>query len=194
MNTRRLAKAGEIVVVLALVAGTGYLGKLLHHNYVVHAPKVSEVRKAPGVIPARDAAGARATLAVKGSERQLLFLVLRTTCPFCEENMPNWDRLAGDLAPLGAEAPEIVVLSLSPAAETRAYLQRHRLDLPVRYVDRSVLPLLGLVGVPATVAVDPETLSLSVWDGVLGDPEREAILAWSGALSATPIATGAGGR
>lgn len=192
MGPERLKRLSEVAMVLVLLAGTGYLAKQLHHNYVVHGPSVSEVRTAPKAIPTRDGAGERAVLGIEHRDRPLMLLVLRTTCPFCEENMPNWDLLADEFATAGVEAPELVVLSVSSPADTRAYLARHGLDVEARYIDPAVLPLLGLEGYPSTVAVDPQTRSLSVWDGVLQEGDQDAIRAWAGLLGSLS-ATSAGG-
>jgi hypothetical protein len=70
---------------------------------------------------------------------------------------------------------------VSSATDTADYLERHGLEAEVRIVDPAVLPLLGVSGYPATVAIDPATGAISSWTGVLGEADHEALLAWSDA-------------
>lgn len=196
MSSERLSKLGELAVIAALVAATGYLGSLVHHNYVVHGSgsAADPVRFGPRMIPARGDTGQTAPVILEGLDRPVLLLVMRTTCPFCEENMPGWVELAAGLEELGPDRPDAIVLSVSGPDETRAYLDRHGLDLPVRYIDGGTLPLLGLAGFPSTVAVDPVNRGLAVWEGVLTPADREAIQAWSLPAGSTLPVAGGGGR
>lgn len=194
MNTQRVTRIGEYVILAVLVAGTAWLGKLVYHNRTEHGKtSANEVRRAPRLIPAKGGGGEAADLRTDGRTRPLLLLVLRTECPFCEQNMPGWGELLADLAVLGDGGPEPVVLSVSPPEETAAYLARHDLEVGVRYVEPGVLPLLGLVGFPSTVAIDPGQGSLSVWDGVLTETDRRTVLAWAGVVPAAVTAGGGGG-
>lgn len=177
------ARIVEGVVVVALLAGTAWLAQQVHHNYVVHPRSVASegVAIAPMAVPARSASGAVAPLAVRAVPRAHLLLVMSTDCPFCEQNMSEWRRLTEALNALGDDRPTAVVLSVSGAAETVAYMARHGLQAEVRLVDRAVLPLLGVSGYPSTVAVDPSTGAISSWTGVLGDADHQAIMAWADA-------------
>lgn len=194
MDSERLSKLGEWAVIAALVAATGYLGSIVHHNYVVHGndPRAHEVRFGPRMIPATGDAERSVPVLLEGRQQPLLLLVMRTTCPYCEENMSHWVDMVTELRELGAGAPEVLVLSVSDLDETREYLARHGLEVPARHIDEGVLPLLGLNGFPSTVAVEPVKRGLSVWEGVLTDSDREAIRAWS-LPAGTALAAGAGG-
>lgn len=171
----------EGLVVAALFVGTAWLGRQVHHNYVVHPRTVASagVAVAPMAVPATTVAGEAAPLAIRDVPRARLLLVMSTDCPFCEENMPEWQHLTGALRAMGDAHPAPVVLSVSSGEETAAYLARHGLQAEVRLIDRAVLPLLGLTGYPATVAVDPSTGAISSWTGVLDDAEHQALLAWA---------------
>jgi len=168
-------------MVVVLLAGTAWLARQVHHNYVVHPRSVASegVAVAPMTVPARSASGGVAPLAVRSVPRAQLLLVVSTDCPFCEQNMTEWRRLTGALSALGDHAPTAVVLSVSGAEATATYLERHGLRAEVRLIDRAVLPLLGVTGYPATVAVDPSTGAISSWTGVLGDADHQAIMAWA---------------
>ena len=174
------ARVLELTTIGVLLAGSAWLGQLVHHNYVVHSDAVVGANAlAPGDLPARDAAGATAPVQLAGRERPLLLLVLSTECGFCEANMPNWRSLADRIDAAGAQAPELMVLSVSPVAETRAYLERHGVDLPFRLIAPSSLPLLGIDGYPGTVAFHPADPALRVWAGVLDQAQQEAVMSWS---------------
>lgn len=172
-------KIVEIVAVASLLAGTAWLGQMAHHNYLGHVDSLAETTLAPGDLPAADLAGQTAPVLLAGRERPLLLLVLSTDCPFCEANMPNWRALADQIARRGAEAPELMVLSVSESGETRDYLARHGIDLPVRLISPSVLSLLGIPGYPGTVAFHPSSPALLAWTGVLEDGDQEAVMSWS---------------
>ena len=171
----------EGAVIAVLLVGTAWLGRQVHHNYVVHPRTVAStgVAVAPMSVPATTLAGDDAPLRVRDVPRARLLMVMSIDCPFCEENMPEWQHLAGALRSMGKGHPTPVVLSVSGAEETKAYLARHGLQAEVRLIDRAALPLLGLTGYPATVAVDPSTGAISSWTGVLDDAEHQALLAWA---------------
>jgi len=170
----------ELTAIGLLLAGSAWLGQLVHHNYVVHSDAVVGANAlAPGDLPAHDPAGTPASVQLAGRERPLLLLVLSTECGFCEANMPNWRSLADRIGEAGERAPEVLVLTVSTATETRAYLKRHGLDLQFRVIAPSSLPLLGIEGYPGTVAFHPSDPSLKVWAGVLDDGQQEAVMSWS---------------
>ena len=178
LNSARIV---EGVVVVTLLAGTAWLAQQVHHNYVVHPRSLASegVAVAPMTVPAKSASGGVAPLAIRSVSRAQVLLVMSTDCPFCEQNMPEWRRLTDSLKGLGDARPTAVVLSVSGAEETAAYLERHGLQAEVRLVDRAVLPLLGINGYPSTGAVDPSTGAISSWTGILGEADHQAIMAWS---------------
>lgn len=173
MSPRRWFEAGTLCV---LLAGSAWLGQLMHHNYVVHDEGRSAPALAPADVPALDGAGVPAAVVLADRARPLLMLVLSTECPFCEANMPNWKALAAQME--REDAPELVVLSVSPAQATRAYLERHGLQVGFRVIDPSALELLGLEGYPSTVAFHPGDRRLRTWTGVLTEGDQRAVLAW----------------
>jgi hypothetical protein len=174
------AHVREALTVAALLAGTAWLGQQVHHNYVTHPGALARagVAVAPMTVPATTTTGAAADLSVRAVPQARVLFVVSTDCPFCEQNMPEWLRLAASLREMGS-APRPVVLSVSSAEETEAYLARHGLDADVRLVDSAVLPLLGVTGYPSTVAIDPGTGAISSWTGVLSEGDHQALLAWS---------------
>jgi hypothetical protein len=174
MTSRRWIEIGTLCV---LLAGSAWLGQLVHHNYVVHADGGSGPMLAPAHVPAVDGDGVAAPLVLVERSRPLLMLVMSTECPYCEANMPNWRSLAERID--DTDGPEIVVLSVSDAAATRAFLERHGLEVPFRVIDSSALELLGIDGYPGTVAFHPEDRVLRDWAGVLDDADQEAVAAWA---------------
>lgn len=186
----RAARLLEYAAIGVLVAGTAWLGQLTYHNTVVHSRTVESRAVAPVEIPGASLDGSLTSLAVEGRERPLMLFVLSTECPFCEQNMAGWRRLSAELSAQGEGAPEVVVLSVSPAAETRAYLEAHGVQARVVMVERSVLKLLGLTGYPSTVVIDGGSRDMTAWSGVLDEYDHRALMAWSAgaARSATPTA------
>ena len=189
----RLAKIAEVTTILALIAGTAWLGQLVRHNYVTHAESSGSAGPvtAPVDIPARTLGGVDAVLQVSGREAPLMLFVLSTTCPFCEQNMSEWRSLAARIDELGPRAPEIYVLSVSAARETRDFLAMHELDLPVRLVDPAVLPLLGLSGYPSTLGIDPVTRGIAAWSGVLNIADQAVVHTWARSAMTPPPPPGA---
>ena len=98
--------------------------------------------------------------------------------------MPNWRSLSERIA--ATTETELVVLSVSETEATRAYLERHGLEVAFRVVDPSALELLGLNGYPSTVAFHPADRVLRAWIGVLDDPDKAAVLAWAGTPWSVP--------
>ncbi len=185
----RIAKIAEVGLILVLVAGTAWLGQMMHHNYVTHgqASRINGPLTAPVDIPGRTLTGEPSALDVSGRPRPLMLFVLSTACPFCEQNMPEWRSLASQIAELGPRAPEIYVLSVSTPDETQEFLATHELDLPVRLVDKAVLPLLGLTAYPSTLGIDPLTRGIAAWDGVLNDADQEVVRTWARSAMTAPV-------
>ncbi len=177
----KFAKIAEVGFVLVLIAGTAWLGKLVRHNYVTHgqASRIDGSVTAPVDIPGRTLDGDDVALQVSNRERPLMLFVLSTTCPFCEQNMPEWRSLAARVAELGAGAPEIYVLSVNNARDTSDFLLANDLDLPVHLVDAAVLPLLGLSVYPGTLGIDPVTRGIAAWTGVLNDADQAVVHTWA---------------
>ncbi|NKB88580.1 MAG: hypothetical protein GKS06_10200 [Acidobacteria bacterium] len=171
----------EVGLVAALLVGTAWLGRQVHHNYVVHgATATSGLVTAPLALPASGLDGAKSPLALRDVDTPKMLYVLSTECQFCEQNMSEWRALSASLRGVGPDGPRPVVLSVSGADATREFLDRHGLDVDVRLIDKSVLPLLGVGGYPATLAVDPNSGAVASWSGVLREPDHGAILAWAG--------------
>ena len=190
----RASKIAEAGLILVLLVGTAWLGKLVRHNYFTHrqATEVDGAVTAPVDIPGRTLSGDDVALQVSNRDRPLMLFVLSTTCPFCEQNMPEWRSLAAGIGELGPQSPEIYVLSVSGTVETREFLAAHDLDLPVRLVDSAVLTLLGLNGYPTTVGIDPVTRGLAAWGGVLNSADQAVVHTWARSAMTARLDSSAG--
>ena len=160
------------------------MGQLMVHNHITHreTAQAPGARFAPASVEGMDldgGPGGLERLPLRGRNRAVMLLVLSTECQFCEQNMPNWRRLVDEVASLGADAPEIVALSVSPAADTRDYLQRHGVDVRTMLIEVEALRTLGLSGYPGTVTVVPETREMLPREGVLSETEQQQLLDWA---------------
>lgn len=181
----------EGTAVIALLAGTAWLGSLVRHNYVAHggAGQVAGRVSAPIEVPASDATGNPLPVRLSEQRQPVLVLVLSTQCPYCAENMEAWKRLVA--AWRGAVPDgEVLALSIGSVAQTREYLDDHGLAVDFRTVDPAVLPLIGATGYPTTAVYVPADGSLAVWSGLLGEAEHEAVL---GLVVASSVANASGG-
>ena len=186
----RVERVFTVAVVVVLLAGSFWLGQLVVHNHRSHAsPPASAVALVPDALEATDLAGKAAPLATGDVERATLLLVLSTECRFCERNMPEWRSLVGSVRELGSGGPDIVALSISPAADTTEFLSAHGVNVPVLLIDDDVLAGLGIPGTPATVGVRPGAETLETWLGMLDRDDTAEVLAWASA--AEPVAAAA---
>ena len=82
--------------------------------------------------------------------RQILFL-LDTRCGNCLVTLPAWSRMTEVVD----ASVEVYGLSLDPAAETRAYVEEHKLRFPVvLFDDERYRELYRVRGIPITLVVD----------------------------------------
>ena len=184
----RLAKIAEVTTILALIAGTAWLGQLVQHNYVTHAESSGSAGPgtAPVDIPARTLGGVDAVLQVSGCEAPLMLFVLSTTCPFCEQKHVGMAEPGSHGSTSSVrERRRSMCCRSARARETRDFLAMHELDLPVRLVDPAVLPLLGLSGYPSTLGIDPVTRGIAAWSGCI-EHRRSGRRAHMGSLCDDP--------
>lgn len=105
-------------------------------------------------------------LKIAARDETLLLLFLKSDCPFCAQNMPNWRRLVASARAQNSDLT-VLALSLSSMSATLSYMQQYDLRAPVRLVDRQYAAEMGLAAVPATVLIPPRATNVYSWTGVL---------------------------
>lgn len=129
------------------------------------------------VVRGTDSRGARVTLDIVGRRAPIVLFALSVDCPYCRRNLPNWRAIADSLE--AGTSAEVLILSLSAAEDTAAYLEANRLPKRVIFVDESELEALGLRGVPGTVAIAPGEPLARRWLGVLHVDDVATIATWA---------------
>lgn len=150
------ANVAIIVVALLLVA-------LLVRGYLLP--------KTPKFAPVANAQIRRGTkLSIPGADlsqsQRILLMVLSTTCHFCTESAPFYQRIAA-----GHGATRLVAIMPQPVGEAQNYLSQHGISVDeVRQVN---LDAIGVRGTPTLILLDGTSSVLETWDGKL-PPERES--------------------
>lgn len=156
----------EVAANLSIIVVAVLLCVVLVKSYVIPAPAqqaAGEPAGTRGVIKRGDA------VAVSGVDWQkngkTLLLVLSTTCHFCTQSGPFYQRLVkehGD-AKLVALVPQL-------ASEGQSYLKK--LGVEVDDVRQASLGGLGVSGTPTLILVDGKGVAADVWMGAL-PPNKE---------------------
>ena len=179
---RKLAEVGLLVV---LVVGSLWLGKAMGTVLFPgeRGPLIPPPAAAPAAIMGLGADGEASPIDIAGRDRPLIAFVLSVDCPFCRQTLPYWRNIAEQVEAGGEQAPEIVILSLSPAAETAAYLAEHRLPSNFIVINNDELGPLDVPGVPATFAFSTDAEPMQRWVGVLNDTQVNVLLSWARAAT-----------
>ena len=104
-----------------------------------------------------------------------VIVFLTTTCPFCKETLPAWNRLAGAYA--ASDVP-FVGISLDDPERTRAYADSMRVAWPHWIAEEPLAASaeLKVPLVPLTVLVGRTNAVERVWHGALTDADVRALL------------------
>lgn len=107
--------------------------------------------------------------------RQTLLLVFSTSCPFCRQNWPTWERIFKGVDP---DAVNVVLVDLSSSAD-EAFLRAHRADglTMISKIDPAMIDPYRLGSVPQTILIGKDARVQKEWTGVLGARDEEYILA-----------------
>lgn len=141
------------------------------------AASAANMMSVDDVIPATllsDMAGGTAQLSdLVGHGGVIAFLT--TTCPYCEQTLPQW----GDIAALSQErGVPFVAVSLHDATLTAAYAKGQGVEWPLWVVDELAdATELGVSSVPFTVLVGADGEVSRVWLGALRDADSAAVMA-----------------
>lgn len=181
-DTTGWLSGSRLLTLAAWVLVIGVVGLLADQNRTLKAELERRARPPAGLEPG-DQIPSFALTGTANESTELVDLmggeggviaVFTTTCPYCEENLPNWDRLATALE--AAQLPFLGV-SLHPAAETANYVSSHDLDWPVWVAESSAASRLKIQAVPTTIVYSANGNVHDAWRGVLPDDVVDEILA-----------------
>ena len=150
--------ANVAIIVLALLLGTLLVRRYLLPQTPNPGP-VANARIRPGT-----------KLSVPGADwtrnERTLLMVLSTTCHFCTDSAPFYQRLAR-----GHGATHLVAVMPQPIGEAQNYLSEHGISVDeIRQADPEAI---GVRGTPTLILLDGTSSVLETWDGKL-PPEKES--------------------
>jgi thioredoxin-related protein len=103
------------------------------------------------------------------SNKKTLLLALSTTCHFCTDSSPFYERLTKE-----AKTTHLIAVFPQSIEDSRLYLDRHRIRIDD--IRQSSLSSLGVQGTPTLLLVDDKGIVLSTWVGKLSaDKEAEVL-------------------
>jgi hypothetical protein len=161
-----MAKKLELLANLAIVCLSLVLGAaLLRNNFGT----TSGAGAAPAGISVGDKIGLSSV--DWNGPRPTVVLALQTTCHFCTESAPFYQRLTTE-----AKRRGVRVIAVFPTATPNAneYLTQLRVDIPdIKFTDFSQLRVRGT---PTVLIVDKSGLAKKVWTGKLNDSAEQEVL------------------
>lgn len=160
----------EVLANLSIIAVATLLCVVLVKSYLAPAP-VPTSAGAPAEISRGIKPGDAVALSGIDWQKngQTLLLALSTTCHFCTQSGPFYQRLVKDHGDV-----RIVALVPQPAEEGQAYLKR--LQVEVDDVRQTQLGDLGVGGTPTLILVDGKGVASEVWVGALSPDKEEEIV------------------
>lgn len=160
----RLVRGIETSANVAIILAAVLLAAVLVKQHLLDGTRTQASGPQPGV-----AVGAKLTAPGVdwGESKRTLVLALSTTCHFCSESAPFYQRLAKE------SGVRLIAVVPQDVAEGRLYL--NRLGVPVGDIRQMSLDSIGVAGTPTLLLVDDAGRVSGKWVGKL-DPDREAEL------------------
>ena len=164
--TNKLIRGIETSANVAILIVTILLGTVLVRQLLAGGTQTHTGAPQPGAVSDHDT---KLTLpGVDWSEsKRTLVLALSSTCHFCTESAPFYQRLAKE------EGVRLIAVVPQDVTEGRAYLDRVR--VPIGDVRQMPLDVIGVEGTPAVFLVDNEGHVSGKWLGKL-NPDGESEL------------------
>lgn len=160
----RLHRAVETLANLGIVV-VAILGSASLINELRATPAAQTTRSAPRLSAPAPEVGSRLALTGAnwaGRERTLV-LVLSTTCRFCSDSMPFYQRIAAEAKRTAA----VHLTAVFPQSADAAKRYLAQAGLAVDEVLQVPMASLGLRGTPTLVLVDSQGVIVRVWPGRL---------------------------
>src|SRR5439155_25239884 len=141
------------LLLAALCVALVIQNRTLKQGAVPHSPTALRQGARVGGFAFRGLDGRRATLRYDDPHKRYLLFVFSTTCPYCEESLPNLEAIVrtphdARISPLG--------VSIHGEEETARFASGHHITFPVVCADSSdeFQRRYGISGVPTTILVD----------------------------------------
>lgn len=178
---KRIFRAVQFLSHIAVILIAFLVGFVVVKQYFLSPPAVIS-STAPKIVGNPDQSGDRISPArttpvgkvipIAGinwtDKKQTVVLYLSTTCRYCNESVPFYQRLVQEKSKKGFEI--VAILSQNPE-ESKNYLKTHDLNVP--QVFSTSLASLGVTSTPTILLVNQEGIVSDFWRGKL-QPDKEA--------------------
>jgi peroxiredoxin len=112
----------------------------------------------------------------------LLVFIMKIGCSYCEESLPEWNTLAGELSTSKIPIVGIVLDSLN---HVNAYLRKNQVKFPlVSTLDKKMYRIFKIQSIPMTILLKSDTVIFSS-DGTFDFRSKPAILHYLKTLNST---------
>jgi len=164
-----LIKKVELLANVAIVALALLLGTVLVKRYFFDGPKGS-------VIARESIIKQGTTISIAGYDwskcERSLVLVLSTSCDFCTESGPFYQRI--EKARQNKNALCLVAVLPQPLEDGRAYLEK--LGFAADEIRQAPPVSLGVTGTPTLILVDSKGVTINSWVGKLPSSREAEVL------------------
>jgi thiol-disulfide isomerase/thioredoxin len=159
-----LVKGIETSANVAIILAAVLLAAVLVKQQLLDGTRTQASGPQPGV-----AVGVKLMVpdAYCNENKKTLLLALSTTCHFCTESAPFYQRLVKESG--------VRLIAVVPQGVDEGRLYLNRLGVPISEVRQMSLDSIGVAGTPTLLLVDDEGRVSGKWVGKL-NPEREADL------------------
>src|SRR4051794_18855526 len=168
MNAAKTKTYLEMTTSVAVIAVAVAVLSSVVRSELTHAPKVN---LKPGL-----ERGAQLTNVAfskqDGVKHAELILAMSTTCHFCEESIPFYNKLSDGLRNTSG-APTFVALFRESTEQVSAYTQQH--GLTVSTIATVDFRTLHVAGTPTMILIDESGKVVDFWVGKLSTEEEETV-------------------
>lgn len=163
-----LAKKVEVFANIAIILVAVLLAAVLVERYLL-APKTPSNSTTAGAVPRPGSRLALAGVDWGKSDRTLL-MVLSTSCHYCNESAPFYQRLAQEKAKWGGKTRLVAVMP-QETSESQKYLGEH--GITVDEIKQASPGTVQAPGTPTLLLVDQTGTVMDAWFGKL-PPDKES--------------------
>jgi thiol-disulfide isomerase/thioredoxin len=111
-------------------------------------------------------------------DRHQLILFVSPTCAYCDQSMPFYTLLSGEVAAQRARGVPLSFLAVMNSSESRR-AQEHIFALHAISLDTLITATLSDIGVnhvPTVALLNADGHQVTTWTGLLGDQEEKSVL------------------
>jgi hypothetical protein len=112
-------------------------------------------RQVVPTVRAATLAGDSVTIGETAKGRSQVLIIFTTSCPYCRETFPTWQRITTELLADSARRHDVFWVSLSPLDSTLRYVAENAVPAPVILPpDSKMMRVYRVRGVPMTLVLD----------------------------------------